>query len=199
MSLSGTIKSGGTMIGKINDLKTIHGYSAYELAVIAEGFEGTKEEWLDSLKGEKGEQGKRGERGIQAHYDEETKTLFITGGDEESAGGGETDVGIVSIEQTVTSTVSGGVNEITVTKTDGSKSVLYIRNGGKGEQGNAGDSVVSAAYENGVITFTTFYGAEISVEMPEIVTPDNCYTKSEIDTMFGSYVNAIAEVVGGDV
>ena len=79
MSLTGNIKSGGTLKGKINGLKTIHGYSAYEVAVI-EGFRGTKEEWLASLKGEKGD---RGERGIQAHYDEETKTLFITGIDDE--------------------------------------------------------------------------------------------------------------------
>lgn len=39
------------------------GLSAYEVAV-EEGFEGTLEEWLDSLKGEVGEQGEDGERGI---------------------------------------------------------------------------------------------------------------------------------------
>lgn len=39
------------------------GKSAYEIAVF-NGFEGTEEEWLLSLKGEKGEQGEKGEGGI---------------------------------------------------------------------------------------------------------------------------------------
>lgn len=51
MSLTGKAE-GKTLQGKINTLKTIHGYSAYELAVI-NGFSGTEEEWLASLKGEK--------------------------------------------------------------------------------------------------------------------------------------------------
>lgn len=37
--------------GKINLLSTLHGYSAYEIAVI-NGFKGTEEEWLASLKGD---------------------------------------------------------------------------------------------------------------------------------------------------
>lgn len=40
------------------------GYSAYEIAV-QEGFEGTEEEWLESLKGETGDTGPQGEQGIQ--------------------------------------------------------------------------------------------------------------------------------------
>ena len=40
------------------------GYSAYEIAV-QNGFVGTEEEWLASLKGEQGEQGPQGEQGIQ--------------------------------------------------------------------------------------------------------------------------------------
>ena len=35
--------------GKLSGLKTIHGYSAYEVAVI-NGFSGTEKEWLDSLR-----------------------------------------------------------------------------------------------------------------------------------------------------
>lgn len=53
MSLKGNAE-GKTLQGKINSLKTIHGYSAYELAVI-NGFSGTEEEWLASLKGDKGD------------------------------------------------------------------------------------------------------------------------------------------------
>lgn len=40
----------------------MRGYSAYEVAV-QNGFEGTPEEWLESLKGEKGDQGERGYTG----------------------------------------------------------------------------------------------------------------------------------------
>lgn len=39
-----------------------HGKSAYEVA-LDNGFEGTEEEWLASLKGEQGEQGEKGEQG----------------------------------------------------------------------------------------------------------------------------------------
>lgn len=40
---------GSTLKGKINKLTELRGYSAYEIAVI-NGFEGTEEEWLESLK-----------------------------------------------------------------------------------------------------------------------------------------------------
>lgn len=52
MSLIGKT-AGKTLRGKINHLKTVVGYSAYEVAVI-NGFSGTEEEWLASLKGEDG-------------------------------------------------------------------------------------------------------------------------------------------------
>ncbi len=60
--LRASAESGGTLVGKLSGLKTIHGYSAYEVAVI-NGFRGTEEEWLASLKGEQGEPGPRGEKG----------------------------------------------------------------------------------------------------------------------------------------
>lgn len=56
MSLTGSIQANEILKGKINWLKEIHGYSAYEIAVI-NGFRGTEEEWLASLKGEKGDKG----------------------------------------------------------------------------------------------------------------------------------------------
>ena len=55
-----------------------------------------------------------------------------------SGGGGEAGVGIRSVEQTVTATKSGEVNEITVTLTDGRTQVLYIRNGAAGAAGKDG-------------------------------------------------------------
>ena len=57
MSLEGSA-SGKTMRGKINKIDTIHGKSAFEIAVI-HGFEGTEEEWLASLKGDFTEEDKR--------------------------------------------------------------------------------------------------------------------------------------------
>lgn len=55
MSLTGNA-SGSTLRGTINKLRVTRGYSAYEVAVI-NGFSGTEEEWLESLKGEKGDRG----------------------------------------------------------------------------------------------------------------------------------------------
>lgn len=62
MSLEGKA-SGFTLKGKLSGLPdTIRGYSAYEVAVL-NGFKGTEEEWLASLKGEKGDKGDKGEPG----------------------------------------------------------------------------------------------------------------------------------------
>lgn len=62
MSLKGSAESGGTLRGKLNHLHELRGYSAYEVAVI-NGFNGTEEEWLASLKGEKGQPGVSGRGG----------------------------------------------------------------------------------------------------------------------------------------
>ena len=49
MSLSGNTESENVLRGKIAYPDTIHGKSAYEIAVY-HGFDGTEEEWLESLK-----------------------------------------------------------------------------------------------------------------------------------------------------
>lgn len=54
MSLSGNASTDNLLVGNVKGLNSIHGKSAYELAVI-HGFEGTEEEWIASLKGEKGD------------------------------------------------------------------------------------------------------------------------------------------------
>lgn len=64
MSLSGKARADNELRGKVAMPETIHGYSAYEIAVI-NGFEGTEDEWLLSLKGAKGDKGDQGERGLQ--------------------------------------------------------------------------------------------------------------------------------------
>jgi hypothetical protein len=54
MSLEGKTTATQKLLGKVNRLERLQGYSAYEVAV-KNGFEGTEEEWLASLKGEKGD------------------------------------------------------------------------------------------------------------------------------------------------
>ena len=60
-----------------------------------------------------------------------------------SSGGGSDGVGIRSVEQTTTSTDDGGVNIITVTKTDNTSSTFSVKNGSKGDKGDPGDGVYS--------------------------------------------------------
>ena len=54
MSIKGNAGSYYEIKGSVSFLRTIQGKSAYEVAVI-NGFKGTEEEWLASLKGEKGD------------------------------------------------------------------------------------------------------------------------------------------------
>lgn len=51
--LSPALSAQQTVRGNLSRLKTMRGYSAFEVAVI-NGFRGTVEEWLESLKGEPG-------------------------------------------------------------------------------------------------------------------------------------------------
>ena len=60
------------------------------------------------------------------------------GGSGEAGKDGEDGVGIKSIEQTVTSTESGGENKIEITLTDDKKEEFTVRNGEKGDNGDDG-------------------------------------------------------------
>lgn len=51
-----SVETKNALKGKISILDTLHGKSAYELAIL-NGFQGTEEEWLRSLKGETGNHG----------------------------------------------------------------------------------------------------------------------------------------------
>ena len=63
MSIKGSAESRNVLRGSVDKLHTIHGKSAYEIAVI-HGFEGTEEEWINSVvKGEPGETPYIGENG----------------------------------------------------------------------------------------------------------------------------------------
>lgn len=59
-----------------------------------------------------------------------------------NGGTGQNGVGISKIEQTTTSTVSSGINVITVTLTDGRKYTFEVRNGAQGEKGANGKTPV---------------------------------------------------------
>lgn len=61
MSLEGNATAGKLLRGKINPLDVIY-TDAYKIAV-ANGFEGTIDEWLASMKGEKGDKGDKGDKG----------------------------------------------------------------------------------------------------------------------------------------
>lgn len=72
--MNGTLKAGGNELrGKLTGAQTLKGKNgavttiytdAYKIAVL-NGFEGTEEEWLASLKGEKGDKGDTGATGAQ--------------------------------------------------------------------------------------------------------------------------------------
>lgn len=59
--LSGSLASMPSLTGKISG-SLIPGESAYTIAV-KNGFVGTEEEWLESLRGETGEKGEKGDKG----------------------------------------------------------------------------------------------------------------------------------------
>ena len=57
--IKGKIATEESIKGKLNVERGLDGKSAYEIALL-HGFEGTEEEWLNSLHGEKGEIGNSG-------------------------------------------------------------------------------------------------------------------------------------------
>ena len=69
--LQGSVESGGEVRGKLSGLEFIQGKSAYEVALI-NGFNGTEEEWLASLKGAGG---KTPLKGVDYYTEAEKKVL----------------------------------------------------------------------------------------------------------------------------
>lgn len=146
--------------------------------------------------------GDRGDPGVTMEYDEQSKMLVIDyseGNDGDQTGNetgtGTPGVGIASVIQTTTSTEDGGVNVITVTKTDGSTSTFQVRNG---SQGGIGVGISNIGLANGVLTFSLTDGSQKTVNMPETESCGDCYNKEEIKAMFGSYIDDVAALVGGD-
>ena len=117
-------------------VKGDRGYSAYEIAV-QNGFEGTEEEWLESLKGADG-----------------TMTFEdLTPAQKDSLKGdrGEQGIGIQSIEQTTTSDESEGTNVFTITMNDDNHTeyAFEVKNGAQGTKGDDGKSAYDVAVEEG--------------------------------------------------
>ena len=137
---------------------------------------------------------KKGEKSILSYDGRDGKKRYIAGSgdpDVEPGGGGGT--GIESIEQTVTSEESGGVNVITVTTSDGATTDFQVRNGmqgatgPKGDQGNSGYS--GAAGELEVVNNLTEGGeesalsAEMGKQLNEKITGDKNLNKRLFGTV----------------
>src|SRR5699024_4263375 len=109
------------------ELDLIRGHSAYQIAVNEEGFEGTIEDWIASLKGEKGDKGDIGD----SAYEEAVKNGF-TGSEFEwleslkGEKGDKGDIGDSAYEEAVK-------NGFTGSEFEGLESL-------KGEKGDKGDS-----------------------------------------------------------
>lgn len=82
MNLTGDITEKQSIQGDLSLGYGANGRSAYEVAV-ALGFEGTEEEWLDSLKGDKGDRGDKGEKGDIGEKGADGKDYILTDQDKQ--------------------------------------------------------------------------------------------------------------------
>lgn len=72
-TLTGNVAGKGSLLGAVSNPEKIYGKSAYEIAV-KNGFEGTEEEWLESLQGE---EGYTPQKGVD-YFTESDKEEFVT-------------------------------------------------------------------------------------------------------------------------
>ena len=93
---------------------------------------------------------------------------------------GKDGVGIQSVEQTTTSTEDGGINIVTVTKTDGEASTFEVRNGSRGGVGPAGadgkdgKSAYAYAVEGGYTGTEAEFAEKMAAPLPGV---DDTLTK----------------------
>ena len=124
----------GTGEDDIKDLPFLT-YSAYDIAV-ASGYDGTEEEWLDSLIGrgvstvsaDRISSGSNGEMKVTVNYTDGTseKPFSIYNGEQGDKGDkGDTGVGIASIQTTPT-TEAGAANKVKITLTDPNASPVEL-------------------------------------------------------------------------
>ena len=122
-----------------------------------------------SLRGERGPQGEQGVPGERGPEGPEGPGPGLPDIDEsgylvwsEGTGGGAAGTGIAKIEQTKTSTDSGGENIWTATLTDGTTSELVVRNGERGSDGANGQDGARGADGNGILTLTQTASSDLS-------------------------------------
>ena len=99
----------------------VEGKSAYEIAQ-ENGFQGTEEEWLESLKGDKGDTGAQGAAGKDGVDGKD-------GADGKNGVDGKDGVGVLSIVKTGS---EGNVDTYTITLTDGTTTTFTVTNGTAG-------------------------------------------------------------------
>ena len=109
---------------------------------------------LQGPTGAKGDTGDRGATGPQG-------SPGSAGGKGDKGDTGATGKGISSVLQTATSTTSGGTNAMTITYTDGSTSIFYVRNGAQGATGIQGSTGKGISGVSQTTTSTTSSGENI--------------------------------------
>lgn len=139
------------------------GASAYEVA-IENGYEGTVEEWLLSLKGEKGETGDTGPQGHQG-------------------------VGITNIQKTGT---SGLIDTYTITYSDNTTSTFTVRNGADGTPAIPPALVFDKTSPNSAaMSAIADYVAE---QIGDIVIPSTAADVGAIDSSEKGAANGVAQL-----
>lgn len=146
MSLTGNAESGYTLRGKLSGFDTIRGYSAYEVAVI-NGFRGTEEEWLATLKGEKGDPGKDGNPGKDG-VDGTVTFEELTDAQKETLRGEKGNPGNDGLSPTVAVEKIADGHRVSITDKDGTKTFDVM----DGEDGSGTGDMQKNAYDaNGAV------------------------------------------------
>lgn len=147
-----------SMQGKLAN-PTLRGYSAYETAC-QNGFEGTEQEWLESLKGAKGEDGTSPTVSVSksgtvttVEITDTNGTKIITINDGENGQDGAS----VTVQSVSESTEDGGSNVVTFS--DGK--TITIKNGSKGSQGPKGEPGANGT--NGVSATHSWNGTTLTI------------------------------------
>lgn len=142
----GTLSSNGSISGGVGIVYGKDGKSAYEIAV-KNGFEGTEDDWLDSLKGEQGDKGDKGDAFTYVDFTpEQLASLKGEKGDKGDTGekGDKGDKGDAFTYEDFTdeqlASLKGADGTMTFEDlTEAQKASLKGDKGDKGEQGEKGE------------------------------------------------------------
>lgn len=115
---------------------------------------------------------------------------------------GKDGVGIQSVEQTTTSTEDGGINIVTVTKTDGEASTFEVRNGSRGGVGPAGadgkdgKSAYAYAVEGGYTGTEAEFAEKMATEIPTVDSTLTQSGKAADAAEVGNRLSTLSEKIG---